>query len=312
MRLLLLFVICSFSVFAQEEGMPFAHEELLLKSDIIVLAKTRSDQGKTFKAEILEVIQDKRFGLKVGDYLLIKDNVTLGCGFIENVTQEIDTAIFVLQKGTNNWEFANSDFIPSFVNGIANMYFMGCNYSANAEKFTSDLRDFLVEFHLDEKGHVVTSDRLSKDITPELSDLVLHCYLMNQPSLLASIPSPLTCMLHSEENNLPSEPIVDNEVYEILDTKPVPILGLNELIMEVSEKTTAYMYSLGIFFEGTIYVELIIEKDGSVSFAKTKKGIVEHLDLKGEELLLETKWNQGLDGSRQPKRCRTVFPIKLG
>ncbi len=136
MRLLLLFVICSLLAFAQEEEMPFAQEELLLKSDLIVLAKTRSDQGKTFK-----VIQDKRF------------------------------------------------------------------------------------------------------------------------------------MLVSPENNLPLEPIVDKAIDEILDTKPVPNLGLNGLIMKVSEKATAYLYSLGIFFEGTIYVERIIEKDSSVSFAKTKKAL---------------------------------------
>ena len=53
--LFLIGVLFGSSTFAQAEGVPFSKAEVLLSSDLIVLAKTRSDQGKTFKAEIIEV-----------------------------------------------------------------------------------------------------------------------------------------------------------------------------------------------------------------------------------------------------------------
>ncbi len=312
MRLVYLLLLCSLSSFAQHEGMTFNQGQVILDSDLIVIAKPRSDAGETFKAEILEVIKDERYGLKKGDYLRMKDNVTLSCGFIENVTQEVDTAVFMLRKGENEWEFMVTDYIPQFVNGIAQMYFMGCEYRANSEKYITDIQDFVKEFELDSSGHIDVSKRHDEDITAALSDLVLHYYLVHHIDLTSKVSSPLVCQmidLEGERTILP--PSEDLRVYEVLDHPATSVLGNEALIKKISEEVSAYMISLGIQAEGRSYIELIIEKDGTVSKATTVRGLIQLLDQKAEELLLQSKWNPAKDHFGQPKRFRVVIPVTI-
>lgn len=312
MRLVFLLLLCSLSSFAQDEGMSFDQGQVILDSDLIVIAKPRSDAGKTFKAEILEVIKDERYGLKKGDYLLMKDNVTLACGFVKDVTQEVDTAVFMLRKGETEWEFMITDYIPQFVNGIAQMYFMGCEYRANHEKYIADIQDFVKEFELDSNGHIDVSNRQDEDITAALSDLVLHYYLVKNIDLTSQVASPLVCQmveLGGKQNIAP--PSEDLMVYEILDHPPTPIMGQEALFQQVSDEVTAYMLSIGIEAEGKSYIELIIEKDGTVSKAATVKGLIRLLDQKAEELLLQSKWNPAEDFFGQPKRFRLYVPVTI-
>ena len=301
-------VFCGSMSFAQAEGVPFSQAEVLLSSDLIVLAKPRSDQGKTFKAEILDVWVDSGYGLKKGDYLRIKDNVTLGCGFIENVTGELDTAVFILSKDANYWRFSKGDFIPSFTLGNAYMYYEGCEYTATPSKWKADIVDLIEAFELDSDGHLIPKN---KEFVPSkgMSDLVLHSALRYSPQHTSRISSPLDCVYYELEPDIVEEPAIwvpsDTLVYNVTEVEPTPVLGdsvffaqLNLLADELLRSDTRLR----------AYYSVIVEKDGSVMYAKVLRGFNPEADDKILAALRETKWNPGMLRD-QPVRTEVRFPI---
>lgn len=306
--LFIISVFCGSMSFAQAEGIPFSSAEVLLSSDLIVLAKTRSDQGKTFKAEILDVWVDSGYGLKKGDYLRIKDNVTLGCGFIENVTEELDTAVFILSKEANYWRFSKGDFIPSFTLGNAHMYYEGCMYSATASKWKKDISELVATFELDAHGHLIPKNE-GLVPTEDMSDLVLHSALRYAPQNSPRISSPLDCTYFELEADIVEEPAIwvpsDTLVYNVPEVEPTPVLGdsvffaqLNLLADELLQSDTRLR----------AYYSVIVEKDGSVIYAKVLRGFNPEADDKILAALRETKWNPGMLRD-QPVRTEVRFPI---
>jgi hypothetical protein len=96
-------------------------EEILLGSDLIVQAKVRTVTHAYFRIEITEVFADQgQYGLNSGQYLKIDNIHWRGCMSPFNISR-YDTIALALTKIPDGWRITNSEYIPEFKNGRAEL-----------------------------------------------------------------------------------------------------------------------------------------------------------------------------------------------
>ncbi len=64
--------------------------------------------------------------------------------------------------------------------------------------------------------------------------------------------------------------------------------------------------------KGRIYVEFIVEKDGSISGVQVKRGLSKLMDKEAKRVIKSLpKWNPGINDIGAPVRVRYIFPISI-
>lgn len=106
----------------------------------------------------------------------------------------------------------------------------------------------------------------------------------------------------------PKEEVAD-EIFTIVEQQPSPKGGMPAFYEYVSKnlKYPAQARRMGI--EGRVFVQFVIEKDGSITDVKAIKGIGAGCDEEAERVIKEApKWNPGKQRGR-PVRVRMILPI---
>lgn len=87
--------------------------------------------------------------------------------------------------------------------------------------------------------------------------------------------------------------------------------GIPEMVKYLGSELTYPKYARKHGIEGTVYVEFVVEKDGSLSSIAVKRGIEEHLNEEAVRIVSEMpKWKPGKHEG-VPVRYQFVLPIKF-
>jgi protein TonB len=100
-----------------------------------------------------------------------------------------------------------------------------------------------------------------------------------------------------------------DEIFVIVEDQPIPQGGMQEFYKFVSEnlKFPAKAAHMGI--EGRVFIEFIVEKDGSLTDIKVARGIGGGCDEEAVRVISAApKWNPGKQRGR-PVRVRMIMPI---
>ncbi|HBH23744.1 MAG TPA: hypothetical protein DDY13_10015 [Cytophagales bacterium] len=103
----------------------------------------------------------------------------------------------------------------------------------------------------------------------------------------------------------------DNDIFTEVEDAPQPIGGFQVFYEELTSKLKYPEEAKNNGIEGKVFVEFIVEKDGSLTYANVKKGIGYGCDeaaLNAFEGL--KKWNPGLKDGK-PVRVRMILPISF-
>ena len=111
----------------------------------------------------------------------------------------------------------------------------------------------------------------------------------------------------SEESAMPEE-VVD-EIFTIVEEQPSPRGGLKAFYDYVSSNIQYPAKARRMGLEGRVFVEFVVEKDGSLTDIKVAKGIGGGLDEEAVRVISGApKWNPGKQRGREV-RVRMVMPI---
>lgn len=106
----------------------------------------------------------------------------------------------------------------------------------------------------------------------------------------------------------PEEEVAD-EVFTIVEQNPEPIGGINAFYTYVARNLIYPEIARRMGIEGKVYVEFVVEKDGSISAVKSLKGIGAGCDEEAIEVIAKApKWEPGRQRG-QAVRVRVVVPI---
>lgn len=106
----------------------------------------------------------------------------------------------------------------------------------------------------------------------------------------------------------------DKEDFTYIDHKPLPKDGLQGLYKYIQSNLKYPEAAKEAGVEGKVFVEFIVDKDGSLTDIKTVKGIGHGCDDEAERVLKASPaWNPGMIAD-QPVRVKMILPImyKLG
>ncbi len=107
--------------------------------------------------------------------------------------------------------------------------------------------------------------------------------------------------------SLPEEKV--DEIFTIVEEQPSPTGGMREFYNYVAENLTYPPKASRMGIEGRVFVEFIVEKDGSLTDIKIAKGIGGGCDEEAIRVISEApRWNPGRQRG-QPVRVRRVMPI---
>lgn len=317
-RFLLFLLLLPFGLSAQFESMPFDAGKVVLNSDLIVYGRVRSDQGKTFKMEVIEVWHDNKYGIQPGNYLRVKDDVTLGCGFVTSVVEEVQFGIFFLTKEPSIWRLTHPEFLPKFNTDHASAWFNMCSYRGTKEEWRKEIQHFRSEFTVD-KNEKVTGKLIAEQVKTDMSipDLSLHYYLDLYPDLSMSRTSRLDCgaaVVKSETLGDPPPPAVDTTLHIFLEFPTEPPYRMDSLLAVASTYITeAHPILTEARIQGKVYCALIIERDGQVSRVEVLRSPHHSMDETVKEFFLASgTWSPGTNGRKHPIRSKITLPVKFG
>lgn len=101
---------------------------------------------------------------------------------------------------------------------------------------------------------------------------------------------------------------VSKQVFEIVKDPPTPNGGMEAFYKYIGENLSYPETAKAKGIEGRVFVQFIVERDGSLSEVQTVKGLEAELDKAAEEALRTTKWNPGFQRG-QAVRTRMIMPI---
>ena len=108
-------------------------------------------------------------------------------------------------------------------------------------------------------------------------------------------------------SNIPEERA--DEIFVIVEEQPSPIGGMQEFYKYVSENLKYPVRAARMGIEGRVFIEFIVEKDGSLTDIKVAKGIGGGCDEEAIRVISEApKWDPGKQRGR-PVRVRMIMPI---
>ncbi len=116
-----------------------------------------------------------------------------------------------------------------------------------------------------------------------------------------------------KEATLPEEEEVD-EIFTIVEKQPSPVGGMSAFYKYINDKIKYPAQARRMGIEGKVFVEFVVDKDGSITDVKAVKGIGAGCDREAEKVIRSApKWKPGKQRGRAVK-VRMILPItfKLG
>jgi protein TonB len=111
----------------------------------------------------------------------------------------------------------------------------------------------------------------------------------------------------------PEEEVVD-EIFTIVEDQPTPNGGMSAFYQFVQKKLKYPAQARRMGIEGKVFVQFVVDKDGSLTEVQAVKGIGAGCDEEAERVIKSApKWNPGKQRGRAVK-VRMILPItfKLG
>lgn len=107
--------------------------------------------------------------------------------------------------------------------------------------------------------------------------------------------------------DIPEEPV--DVVFTIVEQKPLPVGGVSAFFKFFSKNMKYPNQARRMGIEGKVFVQFIVDKDGSLTEIEVIKGIGAGCDEEAVRvLLLSPKWNPGKQRGK-PVKVRMVLPI---
>jgi protein TonB len=114
-------------------------------------------------------------------------------------------------------------------------------------------------------------------------------------------------IFEKDETNMPEERV--DEIFVIVEEQPMPKGGLKEFYNYVSKNLKYPTQARRLGMEGRVFVEFIVERDGSLTDIKVVKGIGAGCDEEAIRVIAAApKWNPGKQRGREV-RVRMIMPI---
>lgn len=309
-----------FSGFSKAQTKLISLSEIFLKSDLIVYGSVVSESNGVFKVKIGEVLAGKKYGLSPGNWISIRNDVVLSCGFVNGVKEEVGTGIFCLEKsktgnGAPAWILMNPDFIPRFRDGKTRTHVNYCSLEWTASEWSKDLRAFQNLFSIGDDGKAQADQVLGLDQISKLPPMTHDFYLELFPQETRSLLPKLDCQWRSigSVSGYSTATQEDTTVYqyfeqELMGHPPIPwdtlklyiekhLLGEHPVLMELGWKRT--------------YFDIILEKDGSISKVIFKGHANKRVEVTIREYLRAMeKWKPAHDIVGNPIRWRFTYGIQ--
>lgn len=112
-----------------------------------------------------------------------------------------------------------------------------------------------------------------------------------------------------EEVEIEEEDEEADEIFTIVETQPEPVGGMKSFYEYVSKNLSYPGLARRNNIEGRVYIEFVVEKDGSLTDIKVIKGIGGGCDDEALRIIKEApKWKPGKQRGR-PVRVKMVLPI---
>lgn len=102
----------------------------------------------------------------------------------------------------------------------------------------------------------------------------------------------------------------NEEIFNLVDVPPEYPGGFENMMVFIQKNFEYPAICREMGDQGTVYVQFIVEKDGSISNVKVVKGVVEELDAESIRVVkMMPKWSPGMMKGR-PVRARFTLPIR--
>lgn len=100
-----------------------------------------------------------------------------------------------------------------------------------------------------------------------------------------------------------------DEIFTIVEQQPEPVGGIAAFYDYIAKNLKYPLMARRNNIEGRVYIQFVVEKDGSLTDVKTLKGIGGGCDEEAERIIQEApKWNPGKQRGR-PVRVKMVLPV---
>ena len=114
---------------------------------------------------------------------------------------------------------------------------------------------------------------------------------------------------------LPASDLQDDRIYTVseVNTKPEPIAGHDAFQRKWSKRVTYPEEAIKAKIEGVVFIEFVVEKDGSVTEAAVRNGLGHGCDkaaLEGFKEVSINAWKPGIK-QEQPVRVKMVLPFQF-
>lgn len=112
-------------------------------------------------------------------------------------------------------------------------------------------------------------------------------------------------------DKLPDDEPVDEPPFERVENMPEPAGGMNEFLKFIGRNIKYPVRARRMGIEGTVYVQFVIDKDGSLTDIKVLKGIDPACDAAAIVAIQKSeKWKPGKQRG-VPVRVRMIIPVKF-
>lgn len=291
-------------------------QEVLLTADLIVTGKVRTSTYDVFRVEIAQVIVDKGFGLKKGDYLKIKNFHHRGCFGNFNI-QEIDSAVFALSKEKYLWKLVDSEQLLPISNGKVGGAFMHCAWVATTQKWVESIQELCEDFTYSKEVGYRFQQELRCEQGQYNSAFPLKKYLLKFTFNCREIGR--IQEMHCEEVVVEPEEIEarqqrkDSAIVAFPPVEAIPPEGiydtLNNIVTRIKKRFPILAENE---MEGKVFVQFIIERDGTVSNAKVLRSFYPPLDKEVQkEINRLALFTPARDHLNRTVRTRFIAPLSF-
>ncbi len=309
------FLFILFTVRAEvEEVTPL--EEVLLTADLIVTGKVRTSTYDVFRVEIAQVIVDKGFGLKKGDYLKIKNFHHRGCFGNFNI-QEIDSAVFALKKEKYLWKLVDTEQLLPINSGKVVGSFMHCSWLAPTQDWVKNIREIRQEFSYSQSEGYRFLHELKCEPAQYASAWPLKKYLLKFMFECKEIEmiEEMQCewaVVEPEEFDLAQERS-DSAIVDFPAVEAIPPEGIYDTLNTIVNRLKKRFPMLAENeMEGKVFVQFVIERDGSVSNAKVLRSFYPPLNKEvKKEMNRLALFTPARDHLNRTVRTRFIVPLNF-
>jgi protein TonB len=162
---------------------------------------------------------------------------------------------------------------------------------------------------------VITIQESKRTIVPQAKSNKTPAVLLMVSDIPALEPTDFATALTTETDHVPSfdfiEPLPDSSEelpVVIAEKMPEPVGGYEKFYQQLSSTVVYTRQALRAEVQGKVFVEFVVNQDGSLSDAKIVKGIGYGCDDAAREAILKTKWEPGRQRGK-PVRVKMVLPV---